>query len=304
MPFLSRLKDKLFVYLHRILKNQPMKLIKLLSAFLIIFTVTSCSITEKMIINENGSGSFSYDIDGSKMMSMMGDAFKDLGANDSNKEKSKKKKGKEEVGGSIIASKKVLDTTFTFKEMFASKQDSISKLPAQEQEKIKKMERFSVRTVMDEEKGIMNYSMFTDFKTVAELQDVMSPIQSMKTLSPTGQKSGGLGMAPDELKDNSSTSYFYDGNTFKKTVSKIDKKNEEAVEEISEESEEVNLKQSFEMFYEQSNFKVLYQFPKAVKKVSIDNALYSEDRKTITIEYPLKDYMENPDKLNFEVTFN
>ena len=41
------------------------------------------------------------------------------------------------------------------------------------------------------------------------------------------------------------------------------------------------------MFYDQSNFKVVYQFPKAVKKVSIDNALYSEDRKTITIEYPL-----------------
>lgn len=285
------------------LKNQPMKTLKLFAVALTVLSLVSCSITEKMIVNENGSGTFSYDIDGSKMMSMMGDAFKDLGADDSKKSKNKKKKNKEENTNQVIASKKVLDTTFTFKELFASKQDSISKLPAEEQEKIKKMERFSVRTVMNEEKGIMNYSMFTDFKTVAELQDVMSPIQSMKTLSPTGQKAGGLGMAPDELKDNSSTSYFYDGNTFKKTVSKIEKKKEEVAEEVSEESEELNLKQSFDMFYEQSSFKVVYQFPKAVKKVSIENALYSEDRKTITIEYPLKVYMESPDKLNFEVTF-
>lgn len=280
-----------------------MKTLKLFAVALTILSLVSCSITEKMIVNENGSGTFSYDIDGSKMMSMMGDAFKDLGADDSKKSKSKKKKNKEENADQVVASKKVLDSTFTFKELFASKQDSISKLPVEEQEKIKKMERFSVRTVIDEEKGIMNYSMFTDFKTVSELQDVMSPVQSMKSLSPAGQKAGGLGMAPDELNDNASTSYFYDGKTFKKTVSKIEKKKEEAVEEVAEESEELNLKQSFDMFYEQSSFKVVYQFPKAVKKVSVDNALYSEDRKTVTIEYPLKDYMESPDKLNFEVTF-
>lgn len=57
------------------------------------------------------------------------------------------------------------------------------------------------------------------------------------------------------------------------------------------------------MFYMQSSFKIVYEFPKPVKKVSVANALYSEDRKTITIEYPLKDYMENPTSLNFEVEF-
>jgi hypothetical protein len=290
MPFLSGLKDKLFVYLHRILKNQPMKLLKLLTVTLVVLSLNSCSITEKMIINENGSGKFAYDIDGSKMMSMMGSAFKEMGEDVSKKSKKKKKKGKEEIAEQTNDSKKVVDSTFTFKELFASKQDSISKLPIEEQEKIKKMERFSVRTVIDEEKGIMNYSMFTDFNTIAELQDVMSPLQSMKSLSPTGQKAGGLGMAPDALEDKSSTQYFYDGKTFKKTVSKLEKKKEEAKEEISEESaalsEELKLKESFEMFYDQSNFKIVYQFPKAVKKVSIENALYSEDRKTITIEYP------------------
>lgn len=75
-------------------------------------------------------------------------------------------------------------------------------------------------------------------------------------------------------------------------------------EEATEEDElAASMKESLDMFYTQSNFRVVYEFPKAVKKVSIDNALYSEDRKTITIEYPLKDYMENPASLNFEVEF-
>ncbi len=55
------------------------------------------------------------------------------------------------------------------------------------------------------------------------------------------------------------------------------------------------------MFYQQSNFKVVYQFPRAVKKISAESALFSADRKTVTIEYPLKDYMESPDTLNFDV---
>ncbi|WP_345090277.1 hypothetical protein [Flavobacterium chungnamense] len=273
-----------------------MKSIKLLFALLLTLAMTSCTITEKMIINDNGSGKFAYDIDGTKMMSMMGSAFKGDDKEDTKKDK------KETVNRK---NKKVVDSTFTFKEMFASKQDSISKLSPEEQAKIKKMERFSVRTIIDEEKGIMNYSMFTDFNSISELQDVMSPVESMKSISPTGQKSGGMGMAPDALEDNSSTSFFYDGKTFKKTVAKIEKKKEvtEEAEEGSEDDVANKMKESLDMFYDQSNFKVVYQFPKAVKKISIENALYSEDRKTITIEYPLKDYMENPDKLNFEVIF-
>jgi hypothetical protein len=277
-----------------------MRTIKLLVALLLTLTLTSCTITEKMIINDNGSGKFIYDIDGTKMMSMLGSAFK------SDDEDDTKKNKKETVNRK---NKKVVDSTFTFKEMFASKQDSIAKLSPEEQTKIKKMERFSVRTIIDEEKGIMNYSMFTDFNSIAELQDVMSPVESMKAISPNGQKSGGMGMAPDALEDNSSTSFFYDGKMFKKTVAKVEKikevtdEPEEGSEEGSEDDLGAKMTESLNMFYDQSNFKIVYQFPKAVKKVSIENALYSEDRKTITIEYPLKDYMENPDKLSFDIVF-
>jgi len=270
-----------------------MKIIKLFFALSLLFNLCSCSITEKMIVNDNGSGKFSYEIDGTKMMSMMGNAFKEEG----NQGKKKKKTDK---------AKRDIDSTFTFKELFADKQDSIAKLSPEEQAKIKKMEKFSIHMLMNEEKGIMNYTLFTDFNSVAELQDVMSPMESMKSLSPSG-KAGGMGMPANAMQDNSSTKFFYDGKKFAKTLSKLEKKEEIEKKEVSEESEalaeEMRLQQSLEMFYTQSNFKVVYQFPKPVKKVSAENALYSEDRKTVTIEYPLKDYVETPEKASFEVEF-
>jgi len=263
-----------------------MKYIKLLSALLFVLSFSSCTITEKMILNENGSGKFAYDIDGSKMMSMMGSAFK----GDSNDAK-KEKKGK------------VIDSTFTFKELLASKKDSIAKLSPEEQAKIKKMEKFSMHMQMDEEKGIMNYSMFTDFNSISELQDLMSPLQSMKSLTPGGG-SKMMGANAGLPEENSSTKFYYDGKSFKKSVAKIEKKKgEEKTEADSDEDLGGKMKESMEMIYGQSSFEVVYQFPKAVKKISMPNALYSDDRKTITIEYPLKEYMENPDKLNFEVEF-
>ncbi|MEC4004774.1 hypothetical protein OX283_008900 [Flavobacterium sp. SUN052] len=266
-----------------------MRLIKLLSVFLFVFSLVSCTITEKMIINDKGSGKFTYEIDGSKMMSMVGSAFK--GDSDKDAKNGKDKKNEKNI-----------DSTFTFKEMFANKKDSIAKLSAEEQEKIKKMERFSVHMIMNEEKGIMNYSMFTDFASVQELQDVMNPVQSMKSLVPAGKdKTAGADAAIPE--DNSSTKFFFDGNTFKKTVSKLKKKKETFEETKSEDELAANMKQSMEMLYTESSFKVVYEFPKAVKKVSAENVTYSKDRKTITIEYPLKEYMENPEKLNFEVEF-
>jgi hypothetical protein len=282
-----------------------MKITKILLAIVLLFNIVSCNITEKIIINENGSGKFAYEIDGSKMMSMMGNAFKDLGEDEKDSKKKKKKKKQEEE---VVKASKTIDSTFTFKELFASKQDSIAKLSPEEQAKIKKMERFSVRTILNEQEGKMIYSMFTDFATISELQDVMSPLESMKTLSPTGQQAGGMGLAPDALSDNSSTQYFYDGKTFKKTVSKLDKKKEEPkpdeeVDAATAEAEALRLKESMQMFVEQSDYKVIYQFPKAVQSVSAQNALYSEDRKTVTIEYTLKEYMENPEKLDLEVKF-
>ena len=57
------------------------------------------------------------------------------------------------------------------------------------------------------------------------------------------------------------------------------------------------------MIFASSNYIVKYHFAKPVKKVSNTSALFSEDRKTVTLHYPFSEYMENPEKLNLEVEF-
>lgn len=267
---------------------------RLFNYVLVVFalvTLSSCSITEKIIFNEDNSGKFAYEIDGSKLMSMMGSAIK------AETEKKSKKKKKKKVGEREQLD---IDSTFTFKELLASKQDSIAKLPLEEQEKLKRMESFSVRMIMNEEKGVFNYSLFTDFKAISDLKDLMSPMESVKSLN-GGNKS--VGNKADMMKENNSSEYVFDGKTFKKKVQKlaIDNSNKDAETLKEEEELAESMKESMKLIYEQSDFKVVYQFPRAVKKVSIPNALYSEDRKTVTILFDMKEYMENPEGLSLEV---
>lgn len=277
-----------------------MKNILRIAPLFIVFFFTSCAITETFEIREDRSGKFRYDVDLSQMMEMVGN----LGEEDSSKSKKKKKNKKSKEVDS-----KVIDTTFTFKSILEEKKDSIAQLPIEEQQRLKRLEKFTVHMVMNEEEKKMTYSMYADFDSVDELMEMMSPLESMKSMS---SGAGDLPNAPtDVMKDDSKTSYFYDGKVFKKTVSTKNLKDalKEGVEkseeyEAEEDGESVeNLDETMDMIFEQSTYKMIYTFPKPVKSISFENAQFSADRKTVTVDVSMDDYMEHPDKLSFEVTF-
>jgi hypothetical protein len=245
-----------------------MKLYKYLIVVTTIVLLTSCTFTENIYINEDGSGKFSVEMDGSSFMAMM--------PQDS------------------LKTEKAIDSSFSFKKLFEEKKDSISKLPAAHQAQLRKLENFNVRTVMNPEKKEFLFSMSTDFVSTADLGDAMSIINEVQQASKSQVKNnalpdGGFGNNNSELK------YSYDGKKFSRKATLLKK-------EIIE-TELDSMKQMMNMFYESSTYTLKYHFPKRVKKVSNTTALYSEDRKTITIEFPFSDYMKDPEKLNFEVEF-
>ncbi len=246
-----------------------MKFIKLLSALLFIFSLTSCTFTEDIYINPDGSGKYSLDMDGSSLMAMM--------PKDS------------------VANEKSIDSVFSFKEIFAAKKDSIAKLSKEEQARLKKMENFNMRMKMNFQTKQFLFSMNTDFKNVAELQDAMSNMNELQNLNKKKAQSNPMGAMGGFSNNNAVLSYSYDGNKFirKSTIDKNAVKN----------AKKDSLAESYQMIYASSKYIIKYHFPKPVKKVSNETALYSEDRKTITIEYPFDEYMNNPDKLNFVVEF-
>jgi len=245
-----------------------MKLYKLLSFCFVLATLTSCTLTENIYVNDNGTGKFSVDMDGSSLMAMAGDQ---LGPD----------------------AKKNIDSTFTFKQLFEEKKDSIAKLSPEAQKELKKLENFVVNTKMNSEKKEFLMTISTDFKNVNELQDALQSLSALQKLEGGANASTPFGKGLGD--NNSKLSYTYDGKKFtRKAV--IDK------QKVAEKAKDSTADMS-KMIFASSNYIIKYHFPKKIKKVSNPNALFSEDRKSITIQYPFTDYMENPDKLNFDVEF-
>lgn len=255
-------------------------------AILVIFSLslTSCVITENVSFNADNSGKINYKFDMTKVMQMMGNQM----------EQSEGKKSKD------------IDSTFTMASVYATKIDSIAKLSKEEQEKFKKMEKFTCHMVMKEKEGVFVYDMYADFKNTAELQEMVSPVNALSELSPNGKK------APADAtpKNDGITRYTFDGKKFSKSVVvknkdevKADLKKgmeKEGLEKSEAEAFSNQMTQSMDMMMMESSYDMVVTFPKKVKKVSIPNAKISEDKKTVTISYPMKEYMESKN-LNFEV---
>lgn len=260
-------------------------------SLLIVFTsllFTSCVVKETLTFNQNNSGKLAYEINMSKMMEMAGDKM----GGDS-KKKSKKKND----------ASKDIDSTFSFKELYADKKDSIAKLPKEEQERLKKMERYSGRIIMNEEKKKMEIHFFTDFNNPSELQELVSPVNALSSMNPSGAQ-----MGDETPKNDGETTYKFDGKKFTKMV-KVNageelKKGLEAIKESASEEEEDDfsndMSETFKMMYDQSSYEMTVNFPKKIKKVSIPNAKISADGKSVTILFAMANYMESKD-MNFDV---
>lgn len=252
-----------------------MNFIKKLILLSFVILASSCNFTENITMNQDGTGDYSLEIDGSGLMAMAGD----------------------KIGSELSKSKntKSIDSTFAFKQLFELKKDSIAKLSVEEQTALKKMENFVMNLKMDADKKELFIAMKTPFKKVSELQDVMNGFKTLKDLKGSSDKSKMTNPLGDAFGSSSSKlSYAYNGKSFSRTAI-IDK---EALAKIGKDSTGMG-----KLMFASCRYTLKYHFPKAVKTVSNPDALFSADRKTITIQYPFAVYMDNPEKMNLNVDF-
>lgn len=239
---------------------------------LCVFTLVlvSCQFSEDIYINEDGSGKMSFSFDGSQLMQMAGDKI-----SESNEE--------------------AIDSTFSFKEIFDAKRDSISKLTIEEQEKLKSLEPFNMHMVMNPETSEMKFNLFRAFKKTDELEDMF---KAMNNFSNMKGKGGARVDDPNNpfssFGENGSTelSYAYNGKVFTRKAKIVDK---ERYKQMTDSLQEMS------MMFASSKYKLNYHFPKPIKSVSNETALFSEDRKSVTVEFGFMDYVTNPEALNLEV---
>lgn len=232
--------------------------------------LTSCQFSESIYINEDGSGKMEFSFDASEIMQMAGD-------------KMTQKAGEKEI-----------DSVFSFKTLLEEKKDSISTLPVEQQEKLKALESFSIHIVMSAKQQKMNIGIFSAFKNVSELQNAFSALNVVSDMQngDAETKDDNNPFSAMLNGGNSKLSYSLKDGVFKRTIKIIDK---EVQEQLTD-----SLGQAAMMFAS-SKYKLNYHFPRKVKSVSNENALFSEDRKSVTVEYDLMEYLSDPELTNLEI---
>ncbi|MEZ7499183.1 hypothetical protein QO200_10565 [Flavobacterium sp. Arc3] len=248
---------------------------------LLIFVCTSCTIKEKMVLNEDGSGTFSYGFDVSALMKM---------------------------GKSTDSTKvpKVMDSTFTFKEIMAPMKDSIAKLSEVEKAQFKLLEAFRVRMKIDEIAKEFSYDMEFDFPSVDSLSNIMSPTKAASLLSLSDKKIAVKKMTPSKDKNTSNANFSYDGKYFIKTVTLTnEQKNKITKEKLKtkkEEEPEDEFSKKLGDFLKECKYSIEYHFPKKIKTVSMPGVVISADKKNFVKEIPIENLEDNID-LSFKVEF-
>lgn len=229
-----------------------------------ILCLTSCQFTETMVLNEDGTGRMSLEMDMGEMM-----AF----------------------GAGMDSAAVKMDTLIAMKDVLREKKDSIATLPMDEQKRLKAMENYMLRMNMDTEKGVMLISMFTDFTDISEADKLMKGLEGSGNFLPD-MGSTTTTTSSEESKDVLGVSYSYKKGKFKRDAYIKDKEaHQQQLDSMSQ----------AESFMSSMKYTLKYTFPKKIKKASAEDATYSLDGKTITLERSFLDYFKDPDVLDLEV---
>lgn len=245
---------------------------KLFYLFSIAILVVSCQITERAYIQENGSVKYETEMNFSDMMGMM--------FNEETKDSLR------QIGQFPI------DSVMTFSDL--EKMDpklSKGELGNAENQFLKVMDKMKVRMIVNDNEGKISFGV--------EEKDINSFNAYMKEVKTAGEKLAKEDKeAADDLAQSglmNSIQFKYDGESFERIG---DNSTAGLLSEMND-STAASAKQMMGMF----EYKMEYHFPKKIKKANIDNATYSLDGKIMTVDVPMMELLENPEKYNFKVEF-
>lgn len=237
--------------------------------------VASCTLTEQIFLEEDGTGYYNLAFDGSGMMAMMDDMGN---AADSTAQ------------DDASDAEKEMDSTIVFKDMLVRLQDSIAQLDPKEQEAMKALEPYTMNIQMSEKNKKMLFSLERSFTDLDELTNGFKDFQKAMSINDSTQSQANNPF--NGFGQNSEVTYTFRKNTFTRSA-----KVPEA-EELGISEEEM---QSMDMMMGATTYKVEYHFPRKIKTTSLQGAQISPNGKILTFELSMKDVMQRPDTLNFEV---
>lgn len=234
--------------------------------WLVLFA--SCTLTEQVFLNEDGTGTYRLGYDGSGMMAMMDD----MGTSDSTQSEAEQD----------------VDSVLVFRDLIEQYKDSIAQLDPEEQKKLEALRPYKMHIVMSEAEKKMLFTLEREFGDLGELSGSFKDFQTAMSMNDTTQADSPFG----SLGQYSEVEFGLKKNRFTRTATLPD-----STQLQLSESE----LQSMDMMFDATTYKIEYHFPRKVKSTTLEGALFSADGKTMTYELSMKDIMKNPEALNFEV---
>lgn len=239
---------------------------KIVLILLLAVGLTSCQFTESMVLNEDGSGTISMEMNFSEMMAISGEFDKD---------------------STLVK----MDTIVAFRDFLVEKKDSIASLSKAEQARLKKLENYKFRTVVDPETNEMLFDVFTNFSTVEEANELMNAMEN------SGAFLQGTGDGVKVNNDEESAGLIGVKYSFKRGKFVRDA----YIRDKEKHNVQMDSMKQAEAFMSSVMYKLKYTFPKRIKKVSAKDASFSLDGKTLELERSMVEYMKDPDILDLQV---
>lgn len=247
-----------------------MKKMKFLIIGLTGLFFTSCSFNETLVLNEDGSGVMTIQMDASDMMSMISKVGSEV----------EKKEMEDKI-----------DTTFYFKDFLAEKKDSIKNLSQEKQDKLKKLEPYGVHVSMDAKEGELIYDIFINFDDISQADNIFDVFNQIGNT--------GLSSASDSesapKQESIKVKYTYENNVFKRDA---------YITDAHLHQSELDSLKNMEKMMEGALYKLTYTFPKTIKTVSQEDVTLSQNKKTLYYQAEYLEYLKNPDVLDIEVIFD
>ena len=226
--------------------------------------MASCNFTEEIRIEEDGSGKVSIQFDGSQLMALAGE-------------------------GAANPVEQAVDSIISFKDFLEEHKDSLAQLSAGEQAKLKRLEPFTLRMVMEPVEKQMFFDLFRDFKQVGQVNDAFKIFQEASAFGPAASPQGSAPPRPEQATE---VSYAYDKNRFNRKVKVVDSLLfQKGLDSL----------QQAEMFLSGSTYTLRYHFPRSLKSTTVKGATFSADGKTLNYEVELLAWMKDPSILDMEV---
>lgn len=222
-----------------------------------------CQFSENLVLNEDGSGTMSVEVNMKEMM-----AFSNLAEADSTVVK--------------------IDTLVQIKRFLEERKDSIAGLSLEEQTRLKKLENFNLRVKMDSETSEMFYNISTSFNNVKDANDIVNGLNQVNNVIPS------LG---DPSKENISVDVIGVTYSFNNKIFIRDA----YIKDIKMHEQQLDSLVQAEGFLGSVGYALNYTFPKPIKRASDPEATISNDKKSITLKKSFVEYFKNPDILDLEV---